>query len=140
LATFPTVKYLIDVGDLEAIYMVPPVRYEDGRNYVKMGANTRLDRSLTDLADLQRWFNSETDDDYLPLYEPVLRSLWPAIDFVSVRTQPCVITYSNDEYPIIEHRGGGLFVATAGNGGGAKGSDAWGVLVADMIESETARR
>lgn len=134
LARFPTVKYLIDVGDLEAIYMVPPVQYEDGRHYIKIGANTRLDEPIADLAGLQRWFNSETDREYLPLFEPVLRSLWPAIDFVSVRTQPCVITYSADKYPIIEHQGHGRYVATAGNGGGAKGSDAWGELAARMVE------
>lgn len=133
LGRFPTVKYLLDPGDLEGIYMVPPIEYEDGRHYVKLGANTRLDHWMTQHDEVQRWFNTDTDDDYLPIYEPVLRELWPAIDFVSVRTQPCVITYTADKFPLIDHLGEGLFVATAGNGGGAKGSDAWGAMAAAQL-------
>jgi sarcosine oxidase len=134
LADSPTVKYLIDVSDLESIYMVPPVRYEDGRYYIKMGANTSLDQPMTELDKIQEWFNSDTDPEYLPIFEPALRSLWPTVEFVSVRTQPCLITYSPDRVPIIEHQGDGLFVATAGNGGGAKGSDAWGERTAELVE------
>ncbi len=134
LGDAPTVKYLIDVVDLEGIYMVPPVRYDDGRCYIKMGANTTLDHPMTDLDEIQEWFNSDTDPRYLPIFEPVLRTLWPAVEFVSVRTQPCLITYSPDRIPIIEHQGDGLFVATAGNGGGAKGSDAWGERIASLVE------
>lgn len=130
----PTVKYLIDVAELEAIYMAPPVRYEDGRYYIKMGANTSLDHRMTELAEIQQWFNTDTDPRYLSILEPVLRSMWPAVEFLSVRTQPCVITYSSNRIPIIEHKGHGLFVATAGNGGGAKGSDAWGERAALLVE------
>jgi len=137
LARFPTVKYLCDPGDLEGIYMVPPIRYEDGRYYVKLGANTRLDQWMTELAEVQRWFNTDTDPDYLPIYEPVLRDLWPTVDFVSIRTQPCVITYTPDRFPLIDDLGGGLFVATAGNGGGAKGSDAWGADAAALMGAAT---
>ena len=36
--------------------------------------------------------------------------------------------------PLIQHLGDGLFVATAGNGGGAKGSDAWGENAALLVE------
>ena len=134
LGRYPTVTYQIDPVDLDDIYMVPPVRYEDGRYYVKMGANTRLDRWFTDLDEIQRWFNADTDPDHLPMFEPALRALWPEIDFLSIRTQPCIITYTADRMPRIEHLGDGLFVATAGNGGGAKGSDAWGENVALLVE------
>jgi len=133
LRRVPTVKYLLDPGDLEGIYMIPPVTYEDGRSYIKMGANTRLDKTVAGLDQLQRWFNADTDPEYLPILEPALRALWPGIDFVSVRTQPCVITYSPHERPIIEEVRTGLSVATAGNGGGAKGSDAWGLAAANLV-------
>ena len=135
LAHYPTVKYLVDVGDLEGIYMVPPVQYENGRHYIKMGANTRLDEPVTNLNQLQRWFNTDTDNDYLPIYEPALRAIWPTTQFVSLQTQPCVITYSVDRYPIVAHLGNGLYVATAGNGGGAKGSDAWGERIARLASA-----
>jgi len=139
LRQFPTVKYLLDPGELEGIYMVPPIEFEDGRYYVKMGANTRLDHWMTELGEVQQWFNTDTDEKYLPIYEPALREIWPAVDFVSIRTQPCVITYTADRFPLIEDLGDGLFVATAGNGGGAKGSDAWGAMAAERLRTRAER-
>jgi sarcosine oxidase len=133
LSAYPTVKWLIESPDLQSIYMTPPIRFDDGRHYVKLGANTRLDHWMTDLDQIQRWFNTETDADYLPLYEPVLRDLWPHVDFVSVSTRPCIITYTADHIPLIDDLGDGRFVVTAGNGAGAKAADAWGERAADVI-------
>ena len=137
LALYPTVKFMIDPGELESIYMVPPVRYNDGRFYIKMGANTTRDVLLTRLEDVQQWFVTDTDPDFLPMFGPHLQALWPGVDFVSMRTEPCVITRTPTSLPLIEHVVDGLFVAAGGNGAGAKGSDAWGERIADMIESQT---
>jgi len=120
------VKYLLDPGDLNDIYMTPPVRYEDGRCYIKMGANTELDQWFDDLESIQRWFNTDTDPAYLPIYESALRSLWPDLSFASIQTRPCIITYTSDRIPFVEQVSDGLYVATAGNGASAKDSDAWG--------------
>lgn len=133
LRDYPTVKYLNDPGDLDAIYMVSAVQYEDGHHYIKMGANTSLDFWMTELDEIQQWFATDTDADYLPLYEPALRALWPSVDFVSMRTQPCLITYTDDRFPMVRDLGDGLYIAAAGNGGGAKGSDAWGEIAAEMM-------
>ena len=132
LGSYPTVKYLNDGDDLDAIYMTPPVRYPDGRPCIKMGANIRLDTWPDDLATIQRWFESATDDDYLPILGPALQALWPDTEFVSLHTRPCIITYTDDRYPLIEEVAPGLVVATGGNGGGAKGADAWGAMAADL--------
>ena len=132
LADYPTVKYLNDGTDLDAIYMTPPLRYPDGRHCIKMGANTRLDTRPTQLAEIHEWFESDPDADYLPLLEPALRALWPAVDFVSMQTKPCIVTYTPERYPLIDEIEPGLLVATAGNGGGAKGADAWGEMAAAL--------
>jgi sarcosine oxidase len=137
LALYPTVKFMIDPGELESIYMVPPVRYNDGRFYIKMGANTTRDVLLTRLEDVQQWFVTDTDPDFLSMFGPHLQALWPDVDFVSMRTEPCVITRTHTSLPLIENVVDGLFVAAGGNGAGAKGSDAWGERIADMIESQT---
>lgn len=133
LAGYPTVKYLNDGDDIDAIYMTPPLQYPDGRICIKMGANIRLDTNPTDLATVQRWFQTSTDADYLELLQPPLQALWPNVEFRSVRTKPCIITYTPDRFPVIAEAFPGLVVATAGNGGGAKGSDAWGAMAADLI-------
>ncbi len=133
LAGYPTVKYLNDGDELDAIYMTPPVRYPDGRSYVKMGANTCLDTNPADLDTVQRWFRTATDDSYLELLQPALQALWPDVVFTSFRTRPCIVTYTPNRFPLIAEAQPGLIVATAGNGGGAKGSDAWGAMAADLI-------
>jgi sarcosine oxidase len=137
LATYPTVKWLIESPDLQSIYMTPPIRFDDGRHYVKLGANTRLDHWMTDLDQIQRWFNTETEADYLPLYESVLGDLWPHVDFVSVTTRPCIITYTADHIPLIDDLGDGRYVITAGNGAGAKSADAWAERAADLVTGTT---
>jgi len=134
LQHYPTVKYLNDGDLLDAIYMTPPVEYPDGRICIKMGANIHLDTNPTDLATVQRWFGTETDTDYLPVLQPALQALWPDVSFTSVRTKPCIITYTPDRFPLIAELEPGLVVATAGNGGGAKGSDGWGAMAAVLIE------
>lgn len=135
LGKYPTVKFMNDPGDLESIYMVPPVQYPDGCYYIKMGANTTHDVFFTRLEDVQRWFETDPDQVFLSMFEAQLRALWPDVAFTAVHTAPCVITRTPSSAPLIEHVANGLFIATAGNGGGAKGSDAWGELAADVIES-----
>ncbi|MEM7091799.1 MAG: FAD-dependent oxidoreductase [Actinomycetota bacterium] len=133
LGEYPTVKHLIDPGDLDDIYMTPPVRFPDGRYCIKMGANTTLDTWPTALDGVQRWFESETDPEYLPILGPPLQALWPDVEFLSMRTRPCIVTYTPDGFPLIDEVQPGLVVATAGNGAGAKGADVWGAMAADLV-------
>lgn len=133
LARYPTVKYLNDGDELDAIYMTPPVRYPNGQSYIKMGANICLDTNPADLGAVQRWFRTSTDDSYLDLLQPALQALWPDVVFTSFSTRPCIVTYTPNRFPLIAEVRPGLVVATAGNGGGAKGSDAWGAMAADLI-------
>lgn len=133
LADYPTVLHQIDPGRLDDIYMTPPLQFPDGRHCVKLGANTDLDTWPTGLAEIQRWFESDTDPRHLPILQPALEGLWPDVDFVSVRTRPCIVTYTPDRYPLIQEIQPGVVVATAGNGTGAKGADAWGEAAADLV-------
>ena len=90
---------------------------------------------FTRLEDVQRWFETDPDQVFLAMFEAQLRALWPDVAFTSVHTAPCVITRTPTSAPLSEHVANGLFIATAGNGGGAEGSDAWGELAADVIEA-----
>lgn len=131
----PTVKYLLSDPYIEGIYMTPPLRYDDGRWCVKLGANTNLDFDLDDLAQVQRWFSTPTRDDYVPLFKSHVDALWPTVRFTSYTTRNCIITYSPDGRPIIEQVDDGLYVATAGNGVGAMSSDAVGARAAELVST-----
>ena len=129
----PTVKYLIDDPVLDDIYMVPPVRYPDGGNYVKIGANTTSDRNLSSLADVQAWFRDVESDIHQHDFERVLQAIWPTTEFWSVETKRCIVCRTPSGGPIIDQIDESTFVATGGNGAGAKGSDVWGELAAGVV-------
>ncbi|MGI9605962.1 MAG: NAD(P)/FAD-dependent oxidoreductase [Acidimicrobiales bacterium] len=133
LGSYPTVKYLNDRDQLDAIYMTPAVKYPDGRSCIKLGANIHLDTNPADLDAVQRWFQTATDEIYLEPLQRALQALWPDVVFTSFRTRPCIVAYTPDRFPLITEALPGLVVATGGNGGGAKGSDAWGAMAADLI-------
>lgn len=133
LGEYPTVLHQIDPDGIDDIYMTPPLQFPDGRHCIKLGANTTLDTWPTTLNEIQQWFRSDTDPDYLPLLQPALASLWPDVDFLSLRTKPCIVSYTPDRFPLIEEVEPGLIVAVAGNGQGAKGSDSWGAVAADLV-------
>lgn len=133
LADYPVVQYEIESDDVDGIYMTPPVRYPDGSHCIKMGADSRLDTWPTTLDGIRTWFETATDDAFLPLLQPPLTALWPEVEFVSFRTRPCIVTYTPDGHPLIDEVAPGMVVATAGNGRGAKASDAWGRRAADLV-------
>ena len=132
LADYPTVLHQIDPDRIDDIYMTPPLQFPDGRHCIKLGANTDLDAWPTSLDEIQRWFASDTDSDFEPIMRPALVALWPDVEFISFRTKPCIVTYTPDHWPLIDEVAPGLVVATAGNGAGAKGADAWGASAAAL--------
>ncbi len=133
LSGAPTIKYAIDDLVLEGIYVVPPLRYPDGDHYIKLGANTSADLYPTTLAEVQDWFRHGDSDICRPSFEGALRAMWPDTEFRSVETKRCILCRTADTHPIIDRVDDSVFVATAGNGGGAKGSDVWGELAAGLV-------
>ena len=133
----PTVMYLIDDPEIRDIYMTPPIRYPDGRFYVKLGANTVYDTHPLELEDIGDWFRKGDSDRCKPALERAVRSLWPGLRFLSFETKRCILTRTKSTYPMIDQVDDGLYVAVAGNGGAAKGSDAWGTIAAALVTEGT---
>ena len=133
LTMTPTVKYLIDDPVLDSIYMVPPVRYPDGAHYVKLGANTTSDRFPTSLSEVQDWFREGDSELSIPSFETALDSMWPGTTFLGVESKRCILCRTPTGNPIISQVEDSVFVLTGGNGGGAKGSDAWGEMAARLV-------
>lgn len=133
LTSTPTVVYTIDDTELSDIYMVPPILYPDGRYYIKLGANTTRDTCPETIDEIHEWFRNGDSDFALPAFRAALRAIWPTTNFLSFHTGRCILTRTPDGDPIIREVEPGLYVATGGNGGGAKGSDAWGEIAADLI-------
>lgn len=118
---------------LEDVYLLPPIRYPDGKTYVKIGGSNLPLRTAASVDDLKRWFRQGGDrDDFEPLRE-VLTELIPDLKAAPLHHQPCVTTYTASDRPLILPLDTGLFAATGGCGRAAKSSEALGDLAARMV-------
>ena len=133
LRTNPTVSYTVDHPRISDIYLTPPARYENGRYYVKMGANSVEDQFPADLGQMQQWFQSGDSDAILPDMRQALCAIMPNANFLSFETKRCMITRTASGYPMVDQLSDGLFVAVGGNGSSAKCAGGWGKLAADLL-------
>ncbi len=134
LAGMPTV---IDKGtypQLTYLYLLPPIRYPDGKIYVKLGANTAADYWLPDEKAMQEWMRHGNSDVMLPALRGALQSLLTDLQVASWQTRRCLVTYTPHGRPIIAAAiPDRLYVCTGGNGHAAKSSDAIGHLAAKLV-------
>ena len=138
LADAPVVTFSVDDPFIADIYMTPPLVYPDGKWKVKLGCNTTADRFPYELSELQAWFHDGLqgdpgEGDVSDAIRSAVSGLWPGLDFVDHELMPCVITMTADDHPIIDWIDDTTVVATGGNGIGAKSSDGWGGLAADLV-------
>ncbi len=134
LAAMPCVINEIQSPLLEGIYLLPPIRYPDGRYYIKMGCDTAADQWLPDLAAMRNWMISGKSDGMLAAMREALEAIIPGLQAEAYQTKRCLITYTPHGKPFIDRLGERLFVATGGNGSSAKCADTIGRLAADLVQ------
>lgn len=119
------------------IYILPPIRYPDGRLWLKLGGDPE-DIELHGLAAINDWFRSGGSADIADHLTRRIREVIPGLAFESRFHRPCVTTWSADRIPEIRRLGPRLTIAAAGNGSGAKCSDELGRMAAVIAtEKET---
>ena len=133
LRGMPAFAYTIDDPVIRDIYMAPPVRYADGKFYIKMGANTPTDYNPKNLAEIQDWFHSGDSDHHLAHFERVLRGILPGVKFLSFETRRCILTRTKNKYPIVDQVTKSTFVASGAHGSGAKSADTLGLMAAGLL-------
>lgn len=136
LSEAPTVIALVAGTEIWDLYMTPPIRYPDGRHYVKLGANSVHDFEPRSLDEVARWFRSGESDRVKPALTEAVRGLWPGLEFQSFETKRCILCRTPSGFPVLDEIDDGLFVAAGGNGGSAKSSDALGRLASDLMRDE----
>ena len=133
LDAMPCVNRTIGHPLLADLYVLPPIRYPDGRTYLKAGANTMIDHWLPDPAAVRAWYDHGDGDGPLPALREVLADLLPDIRVCSWHTRRCADAYTAHRHPyidILEPRR--LTIALGGNGRGAQAADAVGYLTARL--------
>jgi len=133
LDAMPCVNRTIQHPQLADLYVLPPIRYPDGRTYLKVGANTMIDHWLPDPAAVRAWYDHGDDDGPLPALREVLTDLLPDVRVRSWHTRRCADAYTAHRHPYIDTlEPRRLTIALGGNGRGAQAADAVGYLTARL--------
>lgn len=116
-------------------YILPPIVYPDGHSYLKIGVGTEMDPQFTTLGDLRNWFKSTGSGQDREHFSAHLVQLIPVLRSCPVwLTDTCAVTRTASGLPIIDFVADNkIAVAVGGCGKGAKGSDEWGRLAADVV-------
>lgn len=115
------------------IYKLPPIRYPDGRFYLKIGGDP-VDISLPEESDVRAWFRTDGDADTRAHLIANMSELVPDLKIASIHTSSCVVSYTPTGYPAIGWTSEPSIVVMAGCGGAsAKSSDEIGRLGAELL-------
>jgi sarcosine oxidase len=129
LAAMPSLIWLEPDGNDP--YLLPPIRYPDGRIYLKMGGDV-VDVVLRDTQEITDWFRSGGNPAVGRMLESQVRARMPGLRVQSTHVQPCVTTFTPQNIPALERLGSRLSVAVGGCGRAAKCSDELGRLGAEL--------
>jgi sarcosine oxidase len=111
----------------EGPYVLPPIRYPDGKTFLKIGGEA-VDVLLETQEDIADWFRSGGNNDVAEQLEDELLALLPDIEIEARTHTACVTSFTPNDLPFIGRIAPNLSVATAGCGRGAKCSDELGRL------------
>ncbi|WP_086826319.1 FAD-binding oxidoreductase [Streptomyces sp. NRRL B-24572] len=139
LQGLPTVVTIdpTDSGDANmSTYLLPPVRYPDGRWYLRIGpAMQPLVKELRTAREMLAWCTRQkVRPEQSGFLLRMMRTLLPGLEPVSVREACCVVDKTPSRYPYIGPLDDdGLSVVVGGNGHGARGSDEIGRLASTVV-------
>lgn len=133
LATMPSIV----MESHDDIYILPPIRYADGKLWLKLGGDP-TDDLLPDKKAITDWYRSGGNAERGAYLTERICGIIPGLVFESRYHKPCVTTWSADRLPEIRRLDTGLVVAAAGNGAGAKCSDELGRMAAITATGETS--
>lgn len=126
----PSLIYLKPNG--EDPYLLPPIRYSDGRIRLKLGGDPE-DVRLEGTEAIKAWFRSGGSSQVADALTGQVRERMPGLAIRNVTRDACVTTYTERDTPIIGALSDRVAVAVAGCGRGAKCSDELGRLGAEAV-------
>lgn len=117
----------------DGIYLLPPVRYPDGRTYLKIGGDPD-DILLKTEPEVRQWFRSGGRETTRAHLASVMERLMPALDLTRSSMAACVTSFTPSDYPAIAMSDADrIGILTGGCGAAAKSSDEIGRLGAELI-------
>ncbi|XP_033725915.1 monomeric sarcosine oxidase-like [Pecten maximus] len=120
--------------NLIGIYVLPPIKYPDGKCYIKLGNfHDSVPQRLTTLAEVKAWFCGEGVSSLVTKSARLINAMTKGIKPLSYHGDQCVIMETPTNRPYIDLVHPGLGVAIGGNGYAAKSSDEIGRIAAMLV-------
>ena len=132
LSAMPSLIY--EPEDIMAgIYLLPPIRYPDGKSYLKIGGDI-VDIPLHTHQDVLAWFKRGGDATNHAHLVETMRQLMPDLKIQAITNTTCVTSYTPPNYPAIGWTSAAsIGVMAGGCGAAAKSSDEIGRLGAELL-------
>lgn len=128
----PSTIVLADNDD-DIVYILPPVRYPDGKVYLKIGGEGEK-TALGSLSSAVSWFQSDGNLAEVDYLTKRALSLMPGLEGTPVTSGSCVASITRTGYPYIGFTDApNIAVLTGGNFVAAKSSDEIGRLGAQLL-------
>ena len=115
------------------IYLLPPVRYPDGKTYLKIGGDPD-DLRLDTEPDVRGWFRSGGRASTRDHLKRIIEGLIPDLVHAPLSMGACVTSFTPSNYPAIGFASERIAVLTGGCGAAAKSSDEIGRLGAALLQ------
>ncbi len=130
LAGMPSLVYTDSDG--HPPYLLPPIRYPNGKTYLKIGGDP-VDYLLETLAELRAWFQGTGRADVGHFLRARIEHKLPGLAIRAMHTEACVTSFSPGDHAVIEPQSDRIWLACAGCGRGAKCSDELGRRAAALL-------
>jgi sarcosine oxidase len=114
-------------------YLTPPVKYPDGKWYLKLGSNSVYDAFFETPAALHQWVSAGDASATHAAQIGLIQSLFRGIDWLGFQSFPCVITRTPSGVPQITKVHAQVATMVGCNGSLAKSSDAIGRVLVDTL-------
>ncbi|WP_454746331.1 NAD(P)/FAD-dependent oxidoreductase [Ciceribacter selenitireducens] len=115
------------------IYLLPPVRYPDGKTYLKIGGDPH-DLPLATEPEVRAWFRSGGRTGTRDHLKRIIDDLIPDLAGAPLSMAACVTSFTPNNYPAIGFASERIAVLTGGCGAAAKSSDEIGRLGAALLQ------
>jgi len=129
---------VIETANNNDPYMLPPIRYPDGRSYLKLGGDP-VDRELETHEQMVQWFRSGGNAEVTRYLTAHMQERIPKLRADTVHSNACVTTFTKSNLPIIGEVDENIHVAVAGCGRGAKCSDELGRLASEDLQGRSSK-
>ncbi|XP_033630824.1 uncharacterized protein LOC117292780 [Asterias rubens] len=114
-------------------YILPPIKYPDGKIYVKIGHGGYLEETLSSLDEVKRWYTEPADMEVVDKLKTIFHSIIKGVKPLSEIYYTCADLDTATHLPYCGMVSSSVGVLVGGNSYGAMMAEEMGRIGADMI-------